>query len=74
MSQPCSPCHSSTIFVFDIEASSAKEQGPGVHAAPARVPQHQAADEEGEVGGGEGDRLEEQLRHSPHFPRSGQAL
>ena len=74
MSQLCSPRLSSTIFVLDIEAYSAKERGAGVHAAPTRVPQHQAADEEGEGGGGQGDRLEEQLRHSPHFPRSCQAL
>ena len=60
--------------MLDTEADSSKKRGSGVHAAPARVPQHQAADEEGEVGGGQGDRLEEQLRHSPHFPRSCQAL
>ena len=40
--------------MLDTEAYSAKKRGSGVHAAPARVPQHQAADEEGEGGGGEG--------------------
>ena len=60
--------------MLDTEADSAKERGSGVHAAPALLPQHQAADEEGEGGGGQGDRLEEQLRHSSHFPRSCQAL
>ena len=60
--------------MLDIEADSAKERGSGVHAAPARILEHQAAAEEGEGERSKGDRLEEQLRHSSHFLGGRQAL
>ena len=53
--------------MLECQADSTKERGSGVHAAPARLFEHQAADEEGEGEGGQGDRLEKQLCHSSHF-------
>ena len=60
--------------MLESDADSAKKRESGVHAAPARVLEHQAAAEEGEGERSKGDRLEKQLRHSSHFLGGRQAL
>ena len=60
--------------MLECQADSTKERGSGLHAAAARLLEHQAADEEGEGEGGQGDRLEEQLCHSSHFVGGRQTL